>query len=153
MTEQLQKAVDAGDGDRDHSALYAELVREADSRGVTTDREGVGRPETVPEELTGVLTADPPRFDEARRRAARAAAFGFDGEVERRFESERDQNFLLRGDGDARRILKISNAGERADVLDMEVAAARHALRVDPSLPDRGAVPDRAGTRIATSSR
>jgi 2-hydroxy-3-oxopropionate reductase len=31
VTEQLQQAVDAGDGDRDHSALYAELVREADS--------------------------------------------------------------------------------------------------------------------------
>jgi 2-hydroxy-3-oxopropionate reductase len=30
VTEQLQKAVDAGDGDRDHSALYAELLREAD---------------------------------------------------------------------------------------------------------------------------
>ncbi|MET0800944.1 MAG: NAD(P)-binding domain-containing protein [Actinomycetota bacterium] len=31
VTEQLQRSVDAGDGDRDHSALYAELVREADS--------------------------------------------------------------------------------------------------------------------------
>lgn len=31
VTEQLQHAVDAGDGDRDHSALYAELAREADS--------------------------------------------------------------------------------------------------------------------------
>jgi 2-hydroxy-3-oxopropionate reductase len=31
VIEQLQQAVDAGDGDRDHSALYAELVREADS--------------------------------------------------------------------------------------------------------------------------
>ncbi|MGH2539985.1 MAG: NAD(P)-dependent oxidoreductase [Actinomycetota bacterium] len=31
VTEQLQRALDAGDGDRDHSALYAELVREADS--------------------------------------------------------------------------------------------------------------------------
>jgi 2-hydroxy-3-oxopropionate reductase len=29
VTAQLQKAVDAGDGSRDHSALYAELVREA----------------------------------------------------------------------------------------------------------------------------
>jgi 2-hydroxy-3-oxopropionate reductase len=31
VTEQLQKAVDADDGERDHSALYAELAREADS--------------------------------------------------------------------------------------------------------------------------
>ena len=32
VTAQLQKAVDAGDGDRDHSALYAELAREAGGR-------------------------------------------------------------------------------------------------------------------------
>ena len=31
VTDQLQNAVDAGDGERDHSALYAELAREADS--------------------------------------------------------------------------------------------------------------------------
>jgi 2-hydroxy-3-oxopropionate reductase len=31
VAQQLQHAVDAGDGERDHSALYAELVREADS--------------------------------------------------------------------------------------------------------------------------
>jgi 2-hydroxy-3-oxopropionate reductase len=31
VTRQLQHAVEAGDGDRDHSALYAELAREADS--------------------------------------------------------------------------------------------------------------------------
>ena len=89
----------------------------------------------MPDELTGVLTADPPRFDEADVARIARETFGFDGEVERRFESERDQNFLLRGrDGEAR-IFKISNAGERPDVLDMEVGAALHALRVDPSLP------------------
>jgi len=31
VTEQLQRSLDAGDGDRDHSALYVELAREADS--------------------------------------------------------------------------------------------------------------------------
>ena len=31
VAQQLQHAVDAGDGERDHSALYAELAREADS--------------------------------------------------------------------------------------------------------------------------
>jgi 2-hydroxy-3-oxopropionate reductase len=31
VTQQLQRGVDAGDGERDHSALYAELAREADS--------------------------------------------------------------------------------------------------------------------------
>ena len=33
VAQQLQKALDAGDGDRDHSALYAELAREADVPG------------------------------------------------------------------------------------------------------------------------
>ena len=32
VAEQLRSAVDAGDGDRDHAALYAELVREAPPR-------------------------------------------------------------------------------------------------------------------------
>jgi len=32
VTAQLQRAVEAGDGDRDHSALYAELTREAEGR-------------------------------------------------------------------------------------------------------------------------
>ena len=44
-----------------------------------------------------MLTADPPAVRRGRRAGPRArASFGFDGEVERRFESERDQNFLLR---------------------------------------------------------
>lgn len=30
VTEQLQRAIDAGDGDRDHAALFAELLREAE---------------------------------------------------------------------------------------------------------------------------
>jgi 4-aminobutyrate aminotransferase-like enzyme/Ser/Thr protein kinase RdoA (MazF antagonist) len=103
---------------------------------VTTDHAGAPTGgEALPEELTGVLTADPPRFDdEAVARIAREV-FGYDGTVERRFESERDQNFQLAGAGAGRRILKVSNAGERADVLDMEVGAALHARRVDPSLP------------------
>jgi 4-aminobutyrate aminotransferase-like enzyme/Ser/Thr protein kinase RdoA (MazF antagonist) len=89
----------------------------------------------APEELTGVLTADPPRFDDADVPTLANETFGFEGEVEHRFESERDQNFLLRAPGGEARIFKISNAGERPDVLDMEVGAALHALRVDPSLP------------------
>ncbi|HET6713834.1 MAG TPA: aminotransferase class III-fold pyridoxal phosphate-dependent enzyme [Actinomycetota bacterium] len=103
---------------------------------MTTDHAGTrSGADAVPDELTGVLTADPPRFDERDVPELARASFGFDGAVERRFESERDQNFLLRAPGGEARIFKISNAGERPDVLDMEVGAARHALRVDPTLP------------------
>ncbi|MDH4113055.1 MAG: aminotransferase class III-fold pyridoxal phosphate-dependent enzyme [Actinomycetota bacterium] len=92
-------------------------------------------PSPLPAALTGVLTADPPRFDhEGVARVAREV-FGLDGVVERAFESERDQSFLLAGGDGQRRIVKISNAGEDAGVLEMEVAAALHARRVDPSLP------------------
>jgi len=120
---------------------------------VTTDHTGATPgADAVPDEFTGVLTADPPRFDEGDVADLARTTFSFDGEVERRFESERDQNFLLRAaDGEAR-IFKISNAGERPDVLDMEVEAARHALRVDPTLPVAAPFPrrDDPGAYIAT---
>jgi 4-aminobutyrate aminotransferase-like enzyme/Ser/Thr protein kinase RdoA (MazF antagonist) len=87
------------------------------------------------EALAGVLVAAPPRFDEATVARIAREVFGFEGSVERTFQSERDQNFLLAGEGGTRRVLKISNAGEGPGVLDMEVAAAMHARRLDPSLP------------------
>lgn len=93
------------------------------------------------DELSGVLTADPPRFDDRDVSGFARTSFCFDGEVERRFSSERDQNFLVRAPDGEGRILKISNAGERSDVLDMEVAAALHALHVDPSLPIAAPLP------------
>jgi Ser/Thr protein kinase RdoA (MazF antagonist) len=86
------------------------------------------------EAFTGVLSAAPPRFDEAGAARLAADLFGFEGVVERVFDSERDQNFLLTNDAE-QRVLKISNAGEDRGVLEMEIAAALHALRVDPSLP------------------
>ncbi len=87
------------------------------------------------DELTGVLTSEPPRFNDEDVARLAQSLFGFEGEVERRFESERDQNFLLDDGAGERRILKISNAGERADVLDMEITAALHVRRTDPGLP------------------
>jgi 4-aminobutyrate aminotransferase-like enzyme/Ser/Thr protein kinase RdoA (MazF antagonist) len=93
------------------------------------------------DELSGVLTADPPRFDDRDVSGFARTSFCFEGQVERRFSSERDQNFLVRAPDGEGRILKISNAGERADVLDMEVAAALHALRADPSLPIAAPLP------------
>ena len=49
--------------------------------------------------------------------------------------SERDRAFLLRRDGHPVAVLKVSNAAEHPEVLDMEAAAALHALGVDPMLP------------------
>lgn len=120
---------------------------------MTTERTGTGPGHgAVPEELTGVLTADPPRFDEDGVARVAGEVFGYEGTVERRFESERDQNFQLRGADGGRRILKVSNAGERADVLDMEVGAALHARRADPSLPIAEPFPTAADPTVFVGS-
>ena len=83
--------------------------------------------------MTSVLESTPPRFtpDDAARIAAdlfglraTAAALG----------SERDQAFLLEG-GEAGGVLKVSNPGEDAAVLDFEEAAIAHVAAVDPELP------------------
>ena len=118
---------------------------------MTTDQADAGTgSEAVRDELTGVLVADPPRFDEEAIAPIAREVFGYDGTVERRFESERDQNFQLAAAGGEhdRRILKVSNAGERADVLDMEVGAALHARAADPSLPIAAPFPTAADPSV-----
>ncbi len=57
--------------------------------------------------------------------------------------SERDATFLIE-DGSSDAVLKISNSGEDAAVLDLEHAAIAHALLVDPDLPIARPLADRA---------
>jgi 4-aminobutyrate aminotransferase-like enzyme/Ser/Thr protein kinase RdoA (MazF antagonist) len=76
-----------------------------------------------------VLQAKPPRFSEEEAAAIASRLFGVEGDAES-LPSERDQNFVV---GDV--VLKVSNAGEDAAVLDMETEAALHIHRVDPGLP------------------
>jgi 4-aminobutyrate aminotransferase-like enzyme/Ser/Thr protein kinase RdoA (MazF antagonist) len=80
-----------------------------------------------------VLEATPPSFsaDDVARIAAER--FGLDGTATD-LGSERDQTFLIEGPEDSG-VVKISNLGERAEVLDFEAGAILHALRVDPELP------------------
>jgi 4-aminobutyrate aminotransferase-like enzyme/Ser/Thr protein kinase RdoA (MazF antagonist) len=83
---------------------------------------------------SSVLEAQPPRFtpDEAARAAAELFAVSGTAVA---LPSERDQAFLIddgRGGGG---VLKISNLGEDANVLDLETAAVLHVARVDPELP------------------
>lgn len=50
--------------------------------------------------------------------------------------SERDRTFMLCGDDGTRlAVLKVSNAAESVDTLDMEAAATAHAAAADPTLP------------------
>jgi 4-aminobutyrate aminotransferase-like enzyme/Ser/Thr protein kinase RdoA (MazF antagonist) len=80
-----------------------------------------------------VLETQPPRFtaDEVARIADEL--FGIRGTASD-LGSERDATFLI-DDGEGGAILKISNLGEDAAVLDLEHAAIAHVLGVDPELP------------------
>jgi 4-aminobutyrate aminotransferase-like enzyme len=85
-----------------------------------------------------VLETSPPRFrpDEVARIAREL--FGVEGEVVD-LGSERDQTFGVGG-----AVLKISNSGEDAAVLDLERAAIAHVLAADPNLPVARPLADRA---------
>src|SRR3712207_663280 len=87
------------------------------------------------ETIDAVLTADPPRFDEAEAAALGGACFDLvaDGAVS--LGSERDQTFLLTSDQAPVAVLKVSNAAERTATLDMEALVVSHIARIDPSLP------------------
>ena len=80
-------------------------------------------------ESLSVLAAAPPRFSPEQAAAIAAEHFGVVGTAAP-LGSERDQTFAV---DDA--VLKISNLGEEADVLDLETAAILHVLDVDSSLP------------------
>jgi 4-aminobutyrate aminotransferase-like enzyme/Ser/Thr protein kinase RdoA (MazF antagonist) len=83
-----------------------------------------------------VLTAARPDFDAEGVLEIARQTFGVGAAGARDLGSERDQTFLLLGEGDARiAIMKVSNAAEDPATLDMEALGVLHAARVDPSLP------------------
>jgi 4-aminobutyrate aminotransferase-like enzyme/aminoglycoside phosphotransferase (APT) family kinase protein len=83
--------------------------------------------------VSSVLDSTPPRFAAEEAAGIAAELFGVHG-VASDLGSERDQTFLL-DDGGAGGVLKISNSGEDAAVLDLEEAAIAHVAAVDPGLP------------------
>jgi 4-aminobutyrate aminotransferase-like enzyme/Ser/Thr protein kinase RdoA (MazF antagonist) len=65
-----------------------------------------------------------------------AARFGLDAADVRDLGSERDRTFLLSDShGVGLAVMKVSNAAESPDTLDMEAEAVAHIARVDPALP------------------
>ncbi len=87
-----------------------------------------------PTEAADVLDAEPPGFTDAEAEAIAVGHFGFRGRASA-LASERDQNFLIVDGAGGRAVLKISSAAEQTTVIEMEIAAALHAKRVDPELP------------------
>lgn len=80
-----------------------------------------------------VLESMPPRFNADEVATIAADLFELVGDA-RDLGSERDQTFLIAGDG-GEGVVKISNLGENPASLELEAAAIAHALRVDPGLP------------------
>ncbi len=81
-----------------------------------------------------VLEADPPRFSPADAERVAAETFGVSGTAVP-LGSERDQAFLIDDGSGGGGVLKISNSGEDAAVLDLEREAILHVAAVDPALP------------------
>jgi len=87
-----------------------------------------------------VLRGQPPAFDPAEAAAIAERLFGLRGSASA-VGSERDQGFVIRGEAGPVGVVKISNASEDRDVVDMEIAAALHVRGVDPSLPVAAPLP------------
>jgi 4-aminobutyrate aminotransferase-like enzyme/Ser/Thr protein kinase RdoA (MazF antagonist) len=87
---------------------------------------------TLDAPIDGVLSAARPGFSEAEAAAIVRDAFGVEGSASE-LTSERDQAFMIEGARPA--VLKISNAAESTDQLDMEAAAVQRIALVDPTLP------------------
>ena len=84
------------------------------------------------EPIDPVLVAARPAFATREATAVAREVFGLDGSATE-VDSERDQTFLIEGDRPA--VLKISNAVESTDRLDMEALAAQRIAEVEPDLP------------------
>jgi 4-aminobutyrate aminotransferase-like enzyme/Ser/Thr protein kinase RdoA (MazF antagonist) len=80
-----------------------------------------------------VLETQPPHFTEDEVAQIAAEVFALKGTATD-LGSERDATFLI-DDGAAGAVIKISNLGEDAAVLDLERAALEQIVHVDPELP------------------
>ena len=93
------------------------------------------------------LDRNPPAFrDEAVRRIA-AERFGLEGTI-KSLISERDQNIRIRTARGAQYVLKIANADEDANVVDLQVQSLLHVEKVDPGM----AVPRVVRTKTGAAS-
>ncbi len=96
-----------------------------------------------------VLSTPAPRFSPAEAAEIARARFGIAGGEGSPLGSERDQNFRVDA-GDGRSfVLKISNAAEDSDVVDMETSAALHVIAAAPSLPVSAPIAATDGSFVA----
>lgn len=84
------------------------------------------------------------RLDESDAIAITHRMYGIDGSATR-FSTEKDDTFRIDARDGARYVLKVSNPGETAEELDLQVAAMRHVGAVAPQLPVPRVIPGTGG--------
>lgn len=89
--------------------------------------------ELPPRQGIKFLDRNPPTFQEKEVERIAADLFGLEGEF-KSLISERDQNFCIQA-RDEQYVLKIANADEDPDVVDLQVQALLHVEKVDPNVP------------------
>jgi len=110
------------------------------------------RPLEKPTSMTlPVIVQHAPRFTPEGARHVAAGLFGLEGAVEA-LPSERDQNFHLALPSGEAFVLKISNAMERADLLDLQNAAMAHIAAHAGSLAVPRVVAARDGRLISEAT-
>ncbi|WP_027006286.1 aminotransferase class III-fold pyridoxal phosphate-dependent enzyme [Conexibacter woesei] len=93
--------------------------------------------------MDSVMTGERPGLGEAEAVGIARELFGVEADAARDLGSERDRSFMVVDSGGAAvAVLKVSNASEDPEVLDMEAGAALWIAETDPEL--RVAVPRRA---------
>ncbi|RPJ64873.1 MAG: alanine--glyoxylate aminotransferase, partial [Acidobacteria bacterium] len=98
-----------------------------------------------------VIVQHAPRFTVEQVRRLAAELFEVDGAAEA-LPSERDQNFRLALPSGQAFVLKIANAMERREVLDLQNAAMEHLEAQAPGLATPRVVPARDGRAIAEAT-
>jgi len=98
-----------------------------------------------------VIVQHAPRFTLEQARHLAAGLFGLDGAPEA-LPSERDQNFRLELPSGEAFVLKIANATERREVLDLQNAAMAHLAAHAPGLAVPRVIPARDGRTIAETT-
>ena len=89
---------------------------------------------TVDTLLLSGLSVGFPRLDKSDAIAITRRVYGIEGTATR-FSTEKDDTFRIDASDGARYVLKVSNPGETAEELDLQVAAMRHVASVAPRLP------------------
>ena len=92
-----------------------------------------------------------PSFTPAAAQALVAERYGWAPTALKPLQSFQDQNFRVTDPAGRRFVLKIANAQETFDTLDLQNQAMRHLAAKDPAFPTPRVVPTLAGEAITTA--